>query len=90
MLSQFVANCCMDSTQSRLDFEWEEDVDSLHLPLCAREGLKIKFFYSCQSSCESCVNFMNLFKMCKKSNSLTMQLTLCSNDKDLLWMGGNF
>ena len=55
LLSQFVANCSasMDSTQSRLDLELKEYMDSLHLPLCAKQSLKIIFCYSCQSSWES-------------------------------------
>ena len=40
----------MGSTQSRMDFE---DMDFLHLPLCARQGLQVKFFYLYQSSWES-------------------------------------
>ena len=44
--SQFVAHCItsMDSTQSRLDFEREEDMDSLHLPPCARQRSGSKNF----------------------------------------------
>ena len=45
----------MDSTQSRLDFESKEGMDSLDLPLCARQGLQVKFCYSSQSSRESLV-----------------------------------
>ena len=33
-LSTIRVQASMHSTQSRLDFEPEEDVDSLHLPLC--------------------------------------------------------
>ena len=38
LLSQFVVICSeiMDPTQSRLDFE-SKDVDSLRLPLCAKQ-----------------------------------------------------
>ena len=42
-----------DYTQSWLDFESKEDVDSLHLPLCKSKELEEKFCYSCQSFWES-------------------------------------
>ena len=28
---------------SRLEFDSKDDMDSLHLPLCARQGLQVKF-----------------------------------------------
>ena len=70
----------MDSTQPRMDFESKEDVDSPHLPLCARQGLQVKFCYSCQSSWESLVLIMKSFRKKKKRKALTMQLAFCSNN----------
>ena len=63
--------------------------DSLHLPFCARQGLEVKFCYSCQSSWESQVLTL---RSCsgRARKALTMQLALCSNDKDLLWIECNF
>ena len=32
----------IDSTQPMLDFESKEDLDSLHLSLCPKQGLQVK------------------------------------------------
>ena len=93
LLSQFVANysVSMDFAQSRLDFLSKENVDSLHLPLCAwrRSESKILLFMSIFLG-ELSVKFIKLFRKNQKRKALTMQLAHCSNDKELLWMEGNF
>ena len=55
-------------------------MNSLHLPLCARQVLQVKFCYSYQSFWESLATFMKLFRKNKERKLLTMQLALCFND----------
>ena len=68
LLSQLVADCSgsMDSTQSRLNFESKEDVDSLHLKQMS--GNKILLSMS-NFLRELSVNFMKLFRKSRKSRN---------------------